>query len=1117
MNRGSQPIKSFNVDPRSKNRIKFQSSKQRAKKASADVYRTYKRRFGVTSAATREELVHHQDESRTSRKKRKTLMKGGEAKAIIVDDEVMEESEEEEEELELETNSTFAMELDLAKSRNASILFSKLYRSLVPLVGSLPEILHHAKKIVTILLSYVLSHYTKPSEATPDDLWMNVDPKKKRDLFVVNIVTTDVLHLLSVLARDLRHEIHPYVHSLILPRIVHDLINPPTTVADPEMKQQRTLDIVVIETAFRTLSYVFRYDADEMLSESAETPKDEKKKFKKKGNSKVEGCLEPMRKYYGAILAHKTNLVRRLGAESFAPLIRKLKSNTSKKKHVRRVIRSLASSAAVSAIFTEEMNDDDKMVDDCYEPEVTATSNAQRASNDAIDGVAFLLFYAARGVPGRLHSKSQSIIKIALAQLFPLEKSNSEQNKNVECFKRHVTFTLVTQVFGKMRAHVRDGKNFAPAWNEMYSCLETVIEALNQGETDYASSLGYLMQIMTACVNYRNGKLVKSQDGTNAFEDSQASTISKLLHKVLDAEFYSNLGKLNQSHVLGFLCSSWKMFPDHPRFANDLCRFVPTIAQGSSAIVDPILILAKDLLPHLPRELASNYLAPEILKAAAKRGKTGDSLKIQIILHAVATSRLNVTLVKNDYQDDKDDLFITTVAKDCSIQLSAKNTLVNLCIKDLKLKSSSNISTYLPRISYIARIVPFLAFVGCDATQEENFALTEKIWKSISDLLKRLDKIQSEASLGTDVIVTKAILLEALACIASEFVNSTKNAIIKNFLQKVCGSANKFLSDFPSSLMAVKAVAEIANIMKLFDLQLNDKANETFDAISSNLRSDNHFMRLHTLRVLSVYPQKPYVTDFSEIDLSEDLDEDYTQTKHGSSSPNTSTSKLSGVCDIIDTLLQIETIPVELKNERRLTGAINRIEVLGRTGKLPAQYAEVATNLMFGIMNIKFRPIWNVAVQAIIALTSCHEITVWPIIEDQLRLVMQASFFIDNRSQQHDQNVESDEVSQHQNLFLAWNNSSGADAKLFGHQISAAQSRGMVSRHHSTDRITVFEHVWSVLEGVPQLTTKKSRVIVPIFLQFLDRQYYVFHNDDPDKREFELGKLVEVVEGENER
>jgi len=1123
MNSGNKPVKSLNVDPRSKNRIRFQSAKQRAKKASADVYRTYKRRVGVTTAASREERVHHQDQfndtsDKNIKKKRKFLPSvDGEAKAILSGDYAVDDSSDEEMEMELEENTTFAMELDLAYQRNAAIIFGRLHYELAPLIRSLPEILHHAQKIIKILLSYVLSPYAEPSDPSPEESWMHNDSKKKRELFVINMVTTDVLHLLSVLARDLRHEIHPYVHDLILPRLINDLINPPTTIDDPEMKQQRSLDVTVVETAFRTISYIFRYDASGFLAEGADTSKSGR--ITKKQFSEKEGCLESLRKYYGYTLAHKTNTVRRLGAESFAPLLRKLKSNSSKKKHIRRVIRSLAASASNSASFTEE-NEEIESNEDCYVPIIVKSTALDRSSNDAIDGVASLLFYTARGVPGRFHSKGQNIVKVVFANLLPVDNSNSAQLDNTDKYKRHVTFQLISEFVRRLREHVHNnGSTFAMVWNELHNYMESSVDALKKDETGYAFSFGHFVQIATDCVNHEDGILLKSNDeADSSVDEEQATKFSKLLHIILEAKFYEKLGKRNQAHVLNLLCSSWKIFCEHPTFSSRLCRFIPTIAEGSDAIVDPIIILAKNLLPFIPDELASNHIIPEVLKAAAKIGRNGNTLRTHHILHAVATSRLSLF----DEDDDKDDFF-TSNATNCYIPLKVKKDLVQSCLQNLDLTSAKSVEkNELARLGYVARLVPLLAHLECDESDEEDTSnLVGAICKCTMNVLKKLDKFQGQAGIENDFIVAKALIIESLASTASQFAESKQKSAIKKILKACRASANKFLFDFPTSLMVVKASAEIATALKLFDLQINDEANETFDAITRNLRSQNHFMRLHSLRLLQSYPQRPFITDFNEIDLSEDLDEvDFQGKKSGGSSGNLTTSSLSGMCDILETLLHIETTPISLKNDRRLTGAINRIEVFARTGKLPAQYAEAATNHMLGILNIKFRPLWSIAVKAITVLASVHEVTVWPILHSQLESVMKASYFAKNAFETDadgNDDVASDDILDHHSLFLMWDKSFGVNAKLFQHQIEAARQSGRISRHHSTDRMTVFGNVWSVLEGVPKLTTKKSRIIVPIFLRFLHDQYFIFHDDDPDCREFQIHRYISDVEEDSRR
>jgi hypothetical protein len=1122
MNSGNQHIKSFNADPRAKNRIKFISAKQRAKQASADVYRSYKRRIGVvTSAASREERVHHRDQfndSAKSRKKRKTITSGGgETTAIIGNNDLFED--EGDEELELETSTTFQMELDLARDRNASNLFAKLYPVLVPLVRSLPEILHHAEKIVNILMCYVLSPYSNPHDATPEEMWKPNSSGNKRDLFVVNIVTTDVLHLISVLARDLRHEIHPYVHEYILPRIVNDLINPPTTVSDPEMKQQRTLDITVVETAFRTLSYIFRYDTSSFLNEGVPNKNDQSKEAVE---SNVEGCLELMRKYYGSTLAHKSDFVRRLGAESFSPLVRKLKSTASKKKHVRRVIRSLATSATSSVSFVSKPPIDHTK--DYYEPSIVMDSRLERTRSDATDGVALLLFYVVRGVPGRLHSKSQGTLKIIFSNILPNDKEDHIIDWNTECFKKKVTYDLISLVLTKIRGHIKNGANFLAVWDELYNCLNSVVRAIKEGETGFLSSLGFLVQLVVECVSYRNGALLKAQDGsTSEFEKAEANRISLVLQDIVDPKFYCRLGGKNQVHVLKLLCVAWKVFPNHPALGHRLSSFIPIIAEGKNTIVDPMLVLAKDLLPFLSEQLAAEYLVPRILKAIAKRFLDKGNDETMLVLHAVATSRLGKRADAEDPIDDNDDLFSAGLAPKCSVSMIEKETLLDACLEVFTPTDAEMDKDTFVRMGYTARIVPFIALLGCNGSVKESFVSVQKISEQIVEALKRLDKARFDSRLDPDVIVVKSLLVESLAFAVSGIVECSNTAAITKIVTQASEYSNKLLFMCPTSLLAVKSAAEMAIVMRKLELDFNSKPNKTFDSLTSNLKASSHFLRLHTLRLLNTFPQRPFVTNFDDLDLSEDLDENDYQQKGMGSNANQEKSSLSGMCDILETMLQIETTPIGLDYERKLIGAINRVEILGRTGKLPALYAEAAVNYMFGVMNIKFQPLWTPAVRSIAALSTAHELTVWPSMAAQLKLVMDPDFFfarttnIASAFSTEENNIEEGDVYHDHRLLTNWDRTSGEDASLFQKQIDASKTAGRVSRHQSTDRITIFEQVWSVLESVPQLTTKKSRVVVPIFLSFLHNQYFLFHNDDPDAREFNLMSHVDGGTNKDDR
>eukprot|EP00957_Ditylum_brightwellii_P168309 12812253-Ditylum_brightwellii.AAC.1 len=194
--------------------------------------------------------------------------------------------------------------------------------------------------------------------------------------------------------------------------------------------------------------------------------------------------------------------------------------------------------------------------------------------------------------------------------------------------------------------------------------------------------------------------------------------------------------------------------------------------------------------------------------------------------------------------------------------------------------------------------------------------------------------------------------------------------------------------------------------MQRVNMVLHDTPNDTFDLLIPNLRSSNHFLRLHTLQILNGYPALPFVVDHADLDITDDLDEEpsfrpppsrSSEDTEGTTSvgnkqglnqsmPSASSSSPTGICDIMSILLSIESAPVNMTSERSITSGISRVEVLGRTGKLPIIYAEAAANYLFGFLYIKFAPLWPSAVRAIVTMASAaHEPSVWVPLEIKLK------------------------------------------------------------------------------------------------------------------------------------
>jgi hypothetical protein len=175
---------------------------------------------------------------------------------------------------------------------------------------------------------------------------------------------------------------------------------------------------------------------------------------------------------------------------------------------------------------------------------------------------------------------------------------------------------------------------------------------------------------------------------------------------------------------------------------------------------------------------------------------------------------------------------------------------------------------------------------------------------------------------------------------------------------------------------------------------------------------------------------------------------------------------------------------------------------------MPVVYAETVSNHLLGMLHVKFSPIWPAAVRALVSLAGTNESSVWEPLSIRLKEVT-TIVDVKNVDEEQGQGGAVSTYTEHHQRCMAWESTYGKDPGLFRDNVTVAREEGRVSRHSSTDEPTVFGLVWSVLENAPELTAKKSRTIVPIFLEFLHWQYFHYHGNDPDARELRLESEIE--------
>ena len=1054
----SRHVKSINTDSRSKKRIRFASSKERSKKASADVYRSYKNRIGggVTSAATRESFIHNPREQ-GRKKKRHKLNKtqstgGGNDKTAFVQISTEAEKKDEkhigldldqdEEENQLEISTNFSSEVDVALDRNASEIFSHFHREIWILIRSLPEILHNLDKIIDILMSYMLSPALLPERPTPLD---KLSESNAREEFVINHATTDILHLLSVLARDLRHEIHPYLHTKILPRVFKDLLNPPSP--PPESKKQPIpLDVTIVETAFRTLSYIFRYDSNLIVNE-----------------------IESMRQYYGITLGHRRELIRRLSAETFAPHIRKVKSQKARERHIRRVLRALASTASQ-----------------------TQTKVLQRTQMDAVDGISNLLFQLMKGVPGKLHSQGGRILK------FVLEYTCTSEKESAPDIDDDLVYNVASALLKKILFHLNES-GYALVCRELFALLSASVKNYMEQLTikDEKSTLSFYairanLKMIVQVTNVRSGKFFQARS------DEDLNVLYGSILKMCSAVFFQSLSQEDSSILVSLLCPIW--IPLQGREFMNIEENVKRILESQNVEEESIhslsLIFAKELTPSLHDANARTAVVSLLILASARLAKSDPAASLEIIF-AIASAK---TPTSNDTDSTGNDgssrgfeLFDSVLGNDLKISREQQNILLDACLTN---------EGSCARLCFNMRCAPFLATLSGD--------VETKTFKRIADWLLASSKNGSSTD-SSDKNVLRGLALEAFSFFTLEAAElSVEPSSAKKSILRFKTLAKDLITKSSSSVWAIRGVASFIAVLKRFNIgPLFDNADDAFDLLIPNLRSSNHFLRLHTLQILTSFPKKIFVVDHADLDLTDDLDED--RGYHPAGEQSKATGPV-GPCDIIEVLLKLESTPIMLDNERQLGGLIAKVEVLARTRRLPVVYAEVAANHMMGFFNAKFAPIWKSAEKALLSLLVAHEEIVWPSFENKLVDVMTEN---GTRAPLSKESSENWNLGSQEKLFeacLRWEASGGRDVTLFETSISLIE--GEVPCYHVTDTETVMESVWNVAEQGHKVVVKHSRGIVPLFLSFLHEQYFAFHSNDQDARELHLDEFVEQANGD---
>ena len=322
--------------------------------------------------------------------------------------------------------------------------------------------------------------------------------------------------------------------------------------------------------------------------------------------------------------------------------------------------------------------------------------------SSALGGIEAIGVRTTRGGPGAGSKKKRK-------QKIEDDRTYGQEERD----RRTVIRGVVSSFLSSLCNHIRDGARFDLIWIELRNSLELTMDIFDEQcgddnpekRKECMDSMSHLIGLVHQCIEVRGGSLLVG--------GSEMNRLSTVLQKVLAEETFSRIDKRVQASALDLLCSMWRAKPEHSDFATKFSSCFPILLEKGNSddtLLDPALVLAKNLLPYLPWGVSKRSLVPALLVAAANRCPGDGAL---VVLHTIATARVSGAVSTED-----DELFWSDHARDCEISEENRKALLAVCL--IEPSSGFNTEEGMARVGYIARCLPFLSSLNSSVAYHDN-------------------------------------------------------------------------------------------------------------------------------------------------------------------------------------------------------------------------------------------------------------------------------------------------------------------------------------------------------------------------------------------------------------
>jgi hypothetical protein len=762
---------------------------------------------------------------------------------------------------------------ELERSRlDTDAAMNRLYHRARPLCQTLPQLLHHSPKIVALLLDVIRNPSACGSKYA--------------------------LQLLSVLMRDLQSAAHSFLADVMsaLTGVMVDSV-------EPELSG----------LAFKAMGYFFKFDA-----------------------AQIRADLDALRPFYGLILGHPRQFVRRFGAEALAPLLR-----GSDPKVLRKHLKGLIS--ATAAACEEEVLRRDAM----------------------LDGVSMLLFYTCKGVRGRLHSRGSAVIRLTLGTVSGPQESTK---KMVPLMKvsayREWSAKIAESMLVHLCSHLRSPHS-DPFWMELHYSVGVALECLRSTEDGKGASRSsqltvahILTSLMVAAVRHGRGVLLRDGSVSNKHVPLLLETVSlglKVLHGLLPSKHLSSAATQLWLEFGDLLVSCWAalykddshQFGSRIRFLLSMYLGLPADAPTSSPAVDtslpislayraPVKLCELLFCGDGPPSAAVESYAIPILMAFCCSPSLDRATALEVVLRIVSGTGSWVHSSLSEKTTGNMSASSHHLASLASLSLESVNDAVPSAGEAADL---ANTSVACVALHCLPQLI-----LGNDR-RKKDWVRT----RCVPSLLQAGFQWISGRCSSCSSLVLAGKAFEAVAALLMN--NETFSGdFLDSAARKLRIYVRQGLQAKPRSISLLRSACWAFACSGSREGDPMDE--DIFSLLCSNAQSQVKLVRLYSARLATLLC-------------------------------NSSDSAPLKLC------MELEEIVVSVSTERDLTSRLSSLEVMARCGQLSPRAASFVANYCLGVLSVKFSSAWPAAhsVFSSIASSRATEAAAWEALVTKMREV----------------------------------------------------------------------------------------------------------------------------------